>query len=730
MSAVETIDRRVFLKRVALAGGGLALACHCDSVPAAVDPSTNTTFAPNAFLRITPDGMITLLSPNPEIGQGVKTSLPMLVAEELEVDFASVHVAQAPLDAAYAYQFSGGSLSVFFNWEPMRRAGAVARILLVAAAAQQWKVPVAECFAERAQVVHRPTKRRLPYGRLATVAATLPLPDPASVPLKSHKDFKLIGRAVPGVDNRALVTGQPLFGIDVSVPGMLYATYVKSPTPRGKLLAANLEAVAKLPGVRQVFAIEGTQDYAGPFPGVAIVGDSFFEALAARRELAARWDETAGADDSTEEIDRRAAALLSQPGDVARKHGYVDECLAEAKKIVSATYRYPFVAHATLEPQTCTAHVANGRAELWASVQMPGPGRKLVADTLKIPESDVTVHVMRAGGGFGRRLRQDYMAEAAVIAQRAGVPVKLIWTREDDFAHDYFRPGGYHQLQAALDDSGRIAAWKNHIVTFSNSERKKACEGAEIDPDEFPAGLLRHYQLELSYLRTNLPTGYWRAPGDCAVAWVLMSFLDELAHAAGRDPLAMHLDFLGERRMVPGRESWLNYDVARMRGVIESATRRAEWGRKLERGQGMGLAYYLSHQGYCAEVARVTVSRAGELRVDRVVAALDVGCIVNRSGAENQVRGGILDGLSTAWHQEMTFQSGRARETNFHQYPMLRMGAEPRIDIEFIEGEGRPTGLGEPPLPPIAPAVCNAIFAATGKRIRSLPIRHTDLGWT
>jgi isoquinoline 1-oxidoreductase beta subunit len=724
------MDRRVFLKRVALAGGGLAIAFDCDTVAAQAPEAPPTAFAPNAFLRITPDGFVTLLAPNPELGQGVKTSLPMLVAEELEVDFAAVRVEQAPLDAAYQYQFSGGSLSVFFNWETMRRAGAMARMLLVAAASQRWKVAVEECVAERGRVLHRASRRELAYGELASLAATLTPPDPATVHLKERRDFRLIGRAVPGVDNLALVTGKALFGIDASVPGMLYASYVKAPVPRGRLLGSNLAQLARLPGIRHAFALDGTQDLAGPFAGIALVGDSFSQVLAARRQLVARWDDKPGSHDDSDTIRKHADALLAQPGDVVRKHGYVDERLAQSRKVVSATYRYPFIAHATLEPMNCTAHVTGGRAELWAPVQMPAPGRKLVADTLKMPEANVVVHLMRCGGGFGRRLRQDYMVEAAVIAQRVGVPVKLIWTREDDFAHDYYRPAGFHQLQAALDDSGRIAAWKNHVVTFSASGEKKPCEGAEIDPDEFPANLLRHYQLDLSYLRTNLPTGYWRAPGDCAVAWVLMSFLDELAHAAGRDPLALHLDFLGADRVVPGRESWLNYDTARMRRLIESVTRRAEWGRKLERGQGLGLAYYLSHQGYCAQVAQVSVSRAGALRVERVVVAVDVGCIVNRSGAEQQVRGGIVDGLSAAWLQEMTFEAGRARELNFHQYPMLRMGAEPAIDIEFIESDGRPTGLGEPPLPPVAPAVCNAIFAATGKRIRTLPIRHTDLGWS
>jgi isoquinoline 1-oxidoreductase beta subunit len=723
------IDRRTFLKQFGIAGGGLAIGCYCSDAPAA-DRRAVGAFSPNAYLRIATDGAITILSPNPELGQGAKTMLPMLVAEELEVDWSAIQIEQADLDPAFEHQFSGGSLATFFNWEPLRRAGATARTLLITAAAQRWNLPASECAAENARVIHRATQRELSYGQLATAAAALPVPDPATVTLKERKDFKLLGRSIPGVDNQAIVTGKPLFGIDHTVPGMLYAAYVKSPTPRGKLLGANLDEVARQPGVRRVFSVEGTLDYAGPYPGIAIVGETYSAVLAARRILEARWDESIGATDTTEEIDRRAAELLEQPGDVGHKHGLVDERMAGAAKTVTANYRYPFIAHATLEPQNCTARVKGKHAELWAPVQMPGPGRKLVADALEIPEANVKVHLMRCGGGFGRRLRQDYMVEAAVIAQRVGAPVKLVWTREDDFAHDFYRPGGYHQLQAALNDSGRIAAWKSHVVTFSNSDEKKASEGAEIDPDEFPAGLLRHFQLNLSFLRTNLPTGYWRAPGDCAVAWVLMSFIDELAHAAGRDPRAMHLEFLGAPRVVPGRENWLEYDVGRMRGVIEAATKSAGWGRTLPRGQGMGLAYYLSHMGYCAEVASVTVTPAGELTVDRVVAALDVGFIINRSGAEQQVRGGIIDGLSAAWLQEMTFSKGRAQQTNFHQYPMLRIGAVPPVDVQFIESDVQPTGLGEPPLPPIAPAVCNAIFAATGKRIRSLPIKHHDLSWT
>jgi isoquinoline 1-oxidoreductase beta subunit len=724
MSAV--LDRRDFLKQVAIAGGGLALGCHIGDAEAA---SAGKTFAPNAYLRITPDGVVTLIAPNPEMGQGAKTMLPMLVAEELEVDWAAIRVEQADLDAKFPYQFSGGSLTTFFAWEPLRRAGAVARTLLITAAAQRWQVPESECRAASSEVRHEATNRRLAYGQLAAAAAALPVPDAAAIALKPRADFKLLGRAVPQVDSRAIATGAPLFGIDTVLPGMLFATYVKSPTPRGKLLSANLEAVARRPGVRHAFALDGTQDLGGPYPGIAIVGKTWHAVLAARRTLEARWDESAGAMDTSADIDRRATEALAKGGLVIRKHGYVDERFADAKKVLTANYQYPFIAHATLEPQNCTAVVRGKSAELWAPVQMPGPGRKLVADTLKIPEANVKVHLQRCGGAFGRRLRQDYMVEAAVIAQRVGAPVKLIWTREDDFAHDFYRPGGYHQLSGALDNDGRIVAWKNNVVTFSNTAPGKSAEGAEIDPDEFPAVLMRNYQLNLSWLPTNLPTGYWRAPGDCCVAWVFMSFLDELAHAAGRDPLAVHMEFLGNPRLVPNRESWMAYDVARMRRVIEAVTKKAGWGEKLPRGQGMGLAYYISHQGYAAEVAKVTVSQAGELKVDRVVAAVDVGFIINRSGAEQQVRGGILDGLSAAWQQELTFSAGRVDQLNFHQYPMLRMDAIPDIDIEFIESDARPTGLGEPPLPPVAPAVCNAIFAATGKRIRRLPIRHADLSW-
>lgn len=724
------LSRRAFLSASVAAGGGLMLSF---SVPmrALADAATTDAGAPamlNAFIRIAPNGIVSIMAKNPEIGQGIKTMLPMILAEELDADWKQVRIEQAELDPGrYGAQFAGGSFATTFNWDPLRRAGAAARQMLVAAAAKRWNVPPKDCATSAGVIRHAASGRTLGYGAIAAEAAKVPPPDLATVTLKDPKDFRIIGQSVRGIDSPRVVRGEPLFGIDVVVPGMKYAVFAKCPVFGGKIVSANLDALKSLAGVRQAFLVKGGSVAEGLIDGVAIVADRWWQANQALERLEAKWDEGGTATQTSAGFARKAAELAQQaPGKSIRLDGDVQAALARSAKVVEASYAYPFLAHATLEPQNCTAAVRDGKVEIWAPTQTPANGRELVARTLDVAEGDVTIHMTRCGGGFGRRLNNDYMAEAAWIAREADVPVKLLWDRQQDLQHDFYRPAGFHHFKAGIDATGKLIAFRDHFVSFGANDN--FAPNAALQPTEFPARFVADCELSATLLPLGVPVGALRAPGSNGLAFVFQSFLDEIAHAAGRDPLAFRLELLGERRRLPtppGRFGNMpGFETGRMIDVLKLVAEKSGWDRRAPaKGRGLGVAFYYSHFGYFAEVVDASVSVDGAIKLHKIWVAGDVGShIINPTGAENQVQGATLDGLAQALGQAITIEAGRTVQTNFHEFRLLRMSEAPPVEVHFVRSDAAPTGLGEPALPPVIPALCNAIFVATGKRIRQLPI--------
>jgi isoquinoline 1-oxidoreductase subunit beta len=756
------VSRRSFIAASTIAGGGMLLDFSFPTVAPAAAPAAHPAAAGgtiNAYIRIAPDETVTIICKNPEIGQGIKTSFPQIVAEELDVDWANVRTEMAVVDQAkYGAQFAGGSFSTPMNYDALRRAGAAGRQMLMMAAAKTWGVPLNECDTTPGVVRHEKTGRTLSYGALATKAAAVPPPDLKTVALKDPKTFRIIGQPFGGVDSPLIVTGKPIFGIDTTVPGMLYAVFEKCPVHGGKFVSANLDAVKAMPGVRQVLVINGPDAGEGPFvgmqmglfDGVAVVADTWWQANKAAERLQIKWDKGPHADHSSAGYARQAAELAQkEPVKVVRSDGDHKKAFADAPVKVEANYFYPIMSHSPLEPMNCTADVRDGKVEIWAPTQNPGAGRTLVAKTLGIAPEAVTIHVTRCGGGFGRRLASDFVVQSVMISKMAGAPVKLLWDRRQDLQHDMYRPAGFHHFSAGVDGQGNLVTLRDHLVTFGIGD--KFNDSATFSPTEYPARLIPNIELAMSSIPFSQATGPMRAPGSNGLAYAFQGFLDEVAFAAKKDPFDFQLAILGEPRVIqvpPGPFGPMPpYDVGRFRGVIEAVREKSGWNKAglhalarqggAEGGNGkaatgprtgMGFACYYCHLGYFAEVVKATVDGQGSVQVDKVWVVADVGSpIINPSGALNQVQGSVLDGLGQALGLAINIEAGQVTATNFHEFPLLRMYQAPAVEVHFLPTSFPPTGLGEPALPPVLPALTNAIFAATGKRVRSLPIKATEL---
>ena len=726
------MDRRTLLKASLLAGGGLMLEA---TIPFKADAAVSGTAGAgdarlSAFVAIAPDNRVTIVAKNPEIGQGIKTMLPMLVAEELDADWSKVVITQADADAAlYGEQFAGGSLSTPMNWMPMRQTGAAARAMLIQAAAKKWGVEPGRLRTEKSRIIDPQTKRELTYGQVASDAAKLTPPDPKTLTLKSPEKYTIIGRPTVGVDSHRIVKGEPIYGLDTRLPGMLYAAYETAPAFGGRLKNADVEATKAAPGVRHVIPITGDGDYdAGLADGVAIVASNWWLANQARSKLKLDWDLSAGRGHSSDAYQAKAEAFLdgADKGADIRRDGNPSAKMASAAKKVAARYSYPFIAHAPMEPQNCTALFKDGAIEIWAPAQAPQDGKTAVAKMLGLPEEKVTVHITRMGGGFGRRLMNDYMIQAAAIAKRLpGTPIQLIWSREDDTKRDYYRPGGWHAFEAGLNAEGKLIAFQDHFVTFGDG--KNVTRGGDLGAHHLPAGLVDDLALTRSMIPTVVNTGWLRAPSSNALSFAFQSFLDEVAEAGGTDLPALMLTLLGERRVIlpPGQRP-TPFDTGRARDVIEKVVAMSGWqNRQKQEGRGLGFAFYFSHSGYFAEVVDASVTKPSKIQVHKVWVAGDVGSqIINPMGAENQVRGGVIDGIAQAIAgQAIEFVDGAVQQSNFHNFPLARMPVTPEIEIAWVRSDNPPTGLGEPALPPVIPAVANAIYAATGQRVRSLPVK-------
>ncbi len=710
MNGIVKLNRRDILRTGIAMGGGLVLAYYLPAPGSSEAADSVAPFAPNAFLRIGRDGSITVIDNKSEMGQGVYTSLPMIIAEELDCDWRRVRVEAAPVDPAYNHtefggQVTGGSTSIRTEWHRQALAGATARAMLITAAAKTWKIAPAACRTEKSKVIH-PDGRKLDYGKLAARAAKLPVP--GKVQLKDPSRYALIGHPVHRLDSPAKLNGTAVFGIDVRLPGLLTAVIVRPPVFGATLKKYNDTKAKSVPGVKEVVAVPS---------GVAVVADGFWPALTGSNALQVDWDEGSAAALSTEEIRGRFAELAATPGAVARREGDIQTALAGSARIIAAEYEVPFLAHAPMEPLNCCVDLRPDGCDIYTGTQMQTGDRNAAAQVCGLPPEKVRIHTTFLGGGFGRRGNpaSDFVVEAVQVAKAIGRPVKVIRTREDDMRAGYYRPFYYERITAGLDTRGSILGWRHTIVgqsimagtAFASKDPsaidRTSVEGAADTPYAFPNILV-----DLHSPRLPVTVQWWRSVGHSHTAFVVESFLDEVAHAAGQDPIALR------RTLLAGHPRHL--------GVLETAVQKAGWGGPLPAGHGHGFAVHSSFGSYVAQVAEVSVTASGKIRVHRVVCAVDCGRLVNPDTVAAQIESAIIFGLTAAIHGAITIKGGRVEQGNFDTYPLLRMNESPQIEVHIMPSTASPGGMGEPGVPPIAPAVANALFAASGVRMRSLPM--------
>jgi len=709
VSARTDVTRREFLETAGAAGAGLVIGFHLPS-GSRFRTTAAAPLAPNAWLRIGADESVLVIVDRSEMGQGVATALPMLLAEELDADWSKIKIEFAPADKAYTnpmfgMQGTGGSTSVRAAYTPLRKAGAAAREMLVAAAAETWGVDKSACHAEAGAVIHTPSKRRLTYGKLVAKAATASMPH--DVPLKDPKDWKILGTRVRRLDTPPKVDGSAQFGIDVKVPGMLVAVVARCPVFGGKVKSFDATKAKAVPGVRHVVQISS---------GVAVVADGYWSAKKGRDALDVSWDEGPNAQVSSASISQLFAQRAEQAGAVARNDGDTQAALQLATYRVDAVYELPFLAHATMEPMNCAAHVRADGVDIWAPTQFQTGAQGVGAKIGGVAPEKVQVHTTYLGGGFGRRFELDFIQEALETSKAVGAPVKVIWSREDDIRNAQYRPANYHVLHAGLDAGGHPAAWTHRIVapsimarvfpdTIKNGLDEEAVEGGVGMPYTIP-----NVHVDYQLTDTGIPVGFWRSVNNSYNAFAVESFIDELAHAAKKDPYEYRRDLLGK--------------APRHLGALNLAATKAGWGTAPPPGGGRsrGIAVYKAFESYVAEVAEVSVAADGAVKVHRVVCAVDCGPVVNPSIVEAQMESAIVFGLTAALYGEIDIEAGRVKQSNFHDYQMVRLAEMPKIEVYIVPSSDAQGGVGEPGTPPIAPAVCNAIFAATGKRVRKLPI--------
>jgi len=703
MSKSTNVSRRFFLKTGAVTGGGLLLGFHvmgknADNLRLA-DPSV---FEPNAFVKISPEGIITIMAPNPEVGQGVKTSLPMLVAEELDVNWESVIVEQAPLDTnKYKRQVAGGSGSTPSSWESFRKAGASARYMLVSAAAAKWGTDMDQCRTENGQVIHIPTGKRFTYAELVNDAASVKAPE--NISLKKPEDYKIIGTRIRNVDSIKIVQGKVAFGIDTRRPGMLYAMVARPPAFGKKLVSFDDTKARQIQGVKNVVRIGDK---------VAVLASTTWEAKKGRDALVLGWEDDGKLESSSDHHATMSALIQNSSAKPVRSDGNVEAAFSSAKKILEATFEAPWLPHAPLEPMNFFADVREDSAELYGPSQAPERAWQEVAKALEMPKEKIKIGLSpRMGGGFGRRLMPDFMTEAALISKAAKSPVLVVWTREDDMQGGHYRPTGMYRYRAAIDKSGKFTAW--HLIASAANQDNASRE------NNFPAGAIPNFRVDSHKLESKITIGPWRAPVHNFIAFTEETFLDEIARELGKDPVEFRLQLLDQA--AAGDYGRKIYDPKRFKAVIQKAADVSGWGKDQgKNGIYKGFGAHFSFNTYVAQVAEVSVND-GKIKVHKVHCVVDCGRLMNPLGAEQQIEGGIIDGLGHALYGELTFENGVAKQKNFNSYKMIRINDAPEIHVHFIESTEHPQGLGEPGLPPIGAAVSNAIFAATGKPLRRQP---------